>query len=810
MPKAIVIDPAEARRAREVTFAPIPVNDYRRPFAEERAGLGDSALIELLRWMVLIREVETALDAVKRDGRYGDVEYVHQGPAHLSIGQEAAAVGEAFLLGADDHIFGSHRSHGEILAKGLSVIARAEEGWLDEVMHAYLGGDILRVVERGPDAPDIRSRGTQFLLYGLLAEIFGRRTGFNRGLGGSMHAFFVPFGIYPNNAIVGASCGIAAGAALFKKALRQPGLTIANVGDGATGCGHVWEALNFASMRQFERLWEDGYQGGLPVIFVFVDNFYAMGGQTIGETMGYDVLSRIGAAVNERNLHAETVDGNDPLAVLDAIRRKREVVERGEGPVLLDVLCYRQSGHSTSDASAYRSSEEIEAWRAVDPVVTFGDRLEAAGVIEAGARAGLAEQAREQVLEALRLATDPLLSPPPEPSEIGRLTFSHTLRDLSPQQVGLLLPLDRSSRLQAIAKLSRAGGEAGTKAVTIRDALFEAIVHHAAHDERLIIYGEEHRDWEGAFGVYRGLTELLPYRRFFNAPISEAAIVATAVGYALEGGRALIELMYADFIGRAGDELLNQLAKWQAMSGGTVRMPVVVRVSVGSRYGAQHSQEWSSLLAHVPGLKVVYPVTPYDAKGLMASALSGDDPVLFFESQQLYGTVELFHEGGVPRDYYHLPLGVPDLKRAGGDLTILSVGATLYRALDAAKRLANDHGVETDVIDARSLVPFDYEPLLDSLARTHRLLVTSDASERGSFAATLAAEAQRLAFDQLDAPVAVVGAPNWITPPAELEATYFPQPERMLAAVHHELLPLPGYVPSSDPPDRVAAARRGL
>ena len=183
-------------------------------------------------------------------------------------------------------------------------------------------------------------------------------------------------------------------------------------------------------------------------------------------------------------------------------------------------------------------------------------------------------------------------------------------------------------------------------------------------------------------------SDILPYNRLFNSPISEAAIVATAIGYAIEGGRALVELMYTDFIGRAGDEIFNQLAKWQSMSAGALKLPVVLRSSIGSKYGAQHSQDWTGLVAHIPGLKVVYPATPYDAKGLLASSLASDDPVVFFESQRLYDTTELFRADGVPADYYRVPIGVPDVKREGSDVTILTVGPSLYAAVAAADELA--------------------------------------------------------------------------------------------------------------------------
>lgn len=820
MPKTLMVDPSIARRPGEVAIAPIPVNAYQTPLAAERASIGDTGLVRMLRDMTLIREFEVMLDVFKRGEAYAGIRYVHQGPAHLSIGQEAAAVGESFFLAPHDHVYGSHRSHGEVIAKGLSAIECLDEALLKEKMHSYLGGEALGILDANLPATDAHDRAVQFLLYGLLSEIFGRRTGFNRGMGGSMHAFFPPFGIYPNNAIVGGSADIAVGSAMFKKLQQDPGVVIANIGDGSTGCGPVWEAMNFASMSQFDTLWTEPFRGHPPIIFAFVDNFYAMGGQTVGETMGYDHLARVGAGLSPTNLHAEVVDGNDPLAVADAVRRALPVLIEGAGPVLLDIQCYRQSGHSPSDASAYRSREELEAWRAVDPLIEFGGKLEREGILSAEVRDGLAEWAHDRVAEVARLAIDldisPRLDPSRDPEVIGRLMFSNTIREL-PEALAsdLLVSPSESTRLQAIARKERSGVDregklvASQKAVTIRDALFETVVHHLAHDRRLIAYGEENRYWDGAFGVYSGLTQLMPQERFFNAPISEGAIVGTAIGYALEGGRALIEIMYADFLGRAGDEILNQLPKWQAMSGGLLRMPVVVRVSVGNKYGAQHSQELTSMVAQIPGLKVVFPVSPYDAKGLMASALSGDDPVIFFESQRLYDMAEMFHPGGVPTEYYRIPLGQPDIKRHGSDVTILSIGATLYRALAAASTLSGEFGVEAEVIDARSLVPLDYDPVLESIRRTGRILITSDASERGSFANTLASEIQTMAFEYLDAQVAIVGARNWIFPPAEMERFYLPQPDWLIDAIHKNLMPLRGYTSVSSE-DRRDLARLGL
>ena len=279
---------------------------------------------------------------------------------------------------------------------------------------------------------------------------------------------------------------------------------------------------------------------------------------------------------------------------------------------------------------------------------------------------------------------------------------------------------------------------------------------------------------------------------------SEAAIAGSAVGYALSGGRVIAELMYCDFLGRAGDEIFNQLSKWQSMSAGMLKMPVVIRVSVGSKYGAQHSQDWTSLVTHIPGLKVVFPATPYDAKGLMNSALMGTDPVIFFESQRIYDIGEMFHLEGVPEGYYEIPIGEPDIKKPGKDITILSVGATLYRVMDAARILEEKYGLSAEIIDARSLVPFNYETVIASVKKTGRILLASDACERGSHLNDFARNISDLAFDYLDAPPVVVGARNWITPAHELEHFFFPQPEWIVDAIHEKILPLDGHLPRTN------------
>ena len=266
----------------------------------------------------------------------------------------------------------------------------------------------------------------------------------------------------------------------------------------------------------------------------------------------------------------------------------------------------------------------------------------------------------------------------------------------------------------------------------------------------------------------------------------------------MAGGRVIAEIMYCDFLGRSGDEVFNQLPKWQSMSGNLIKMPVVIRVSVGSKYGAQHSQDWSSLVAHIPGLKVAFPATPYDAKGLMNAALQGTDPVIFFESQRIYDVGEWFHEGGVPEDYYEIPLGEPDVKRQGKDITILTIGATLYQAIKAADMLQEKYGMSAEIIDARSLVPFNYELVIESVKKTGRILLASDATSRGSYLKDVSASISELAFDYLDAPPVVVGSRNWIVPAHEMEEYFFPQPEWILDAIHERIVPLKNHKVSTN------------
>ena len=799
MPKSLTIDPSEVRKKSVIKSQEIPVNAYDADPEQEDRQYGSENLARIYRDMLYIREFEAMLDGIKKEGAYEGFQYNHKGPAHLSIGQEAAAVGQCYHLSPEDFVFGSHRSHGEILAKSFAAIAKLSEAALMNTMESYMDGAPLRVVETFTKG-NVKDLAINYILYGTLAEIFGRENGFNKGMGGSMHAFFLPFGVMSNNAIVGGSADIATGAALFKRVNRKPGIVIANIGDASMGCGPVWEAMMFAAMDQYRILWDADVGGNPPILFNFMNNFYGMGGQPKGETMGFDVLARVGLGVNPEAMHTERVDGYNPLAVADATARKRKVLEAGQGPVMLDTVTYRFSGHSPSDASSYRDKSELDLWSQQDSLINYAKYLKENGHADDEQLGAFRDDICARLVKVLEAAASLEISPRIniQVDAIGDVMFSNEYKDrMDEREPEVLIPKE-SSRLKTTLSKHRFGLEDGKplpklRTLTYAEALFEAMIHRFYEDPTMVAYGEENRDWGGAFSVYRGLTECLSYHRLFNSPISEAAIVGTAVGYALCGGRVVAELMYCDFMGRAGDEVFNQMAKWQSMSGNVLQMPLVLRVSIGSKYGAQHSQDWTSIVAHIPGLKVMFPATAYDAKGMLNLALRGTDPVVFFESQRLYSEPETVVEGGVPTEYYEVEMGEPAIRRKGKDLTVVTIGAALYRALEAADELEEKHSISAEVIDARFINPLNYETIVESVIKTGRVVLVSDACERGTFLHTMASNISQLAFDHLDGPIAVVGARNWITPPAELEEAFFPQKDWIIDTVHERILPIPDH-----------------
>ncbi|RPJ49737.1 MAG: pyruvate dehydrogenase, partial [Acidobacteria bacterium] len=476
-------------------------------------------------------------------------------------------------------------------------------------------------------------------------------------------------------------------------------------------------------------------------------------------------LARRAAGFADNNMHAEIVNGMDVLAVRDALLRAAEGCRDGRGPYLIELNTYRYYGHSLSDPrNEYRTREEETAWRAVDPVENFKGQLVQAGLLDEPGIADLEARVRERNACAARRAAE---APDPRPEDVIKYMYTSTVENDVP---------DRYSRVEVKEPVvfKRVNGE-----LTYRDAIKEALFEEMKRDARVLCYGEDVADYGGAFKATKGLLEAFGRDRVFNTPISEAAICGTGVGAAMIGLRPVVELMYMDFGLMASDQISNQAAKWHYMSGGQYEVPMVIRVSVGGGkgYGGQHSQTLESMFAHIPGLYVVYPSTPAEAKGLLKSSIRDNNPVMYVESQLLYGM-----KGPVPEGEFLIPLGQADIKREGRDITLVGWGPAVVDALKAAEQLS-EQGAEAEVIDLRCLVPLDLDAVFRSVRKTGRCVVTSQCVHIGSFTAEIAARIQEEVFDYLDAPVLRVDAKDGIAPQSHiLEAVFLPNAKDIVNA----------------------------
>ena len=714
--------------------------------------------LDLLDDMLAIRELEEMIVRLRSGGYDPLPGYDYRGPTHVSIGQEATPVGACSALRGDDHITSSHRGHGDAIAKGFAAIRlmddaalRARVPWSTATTHAGLLGDAL-----------------EEHVYRTIAELFGKEEGYCRGRGGGMHIGDFSTGHLGANAIVGGSVPIATGAAMALRYRKSDKVVCCFAGDGAYANGVVLEALNWAAQGQWTNHFAGDDARGLPIIYMVVNNHYGMTHRTDDEVMGVRHLARRAAGFASDNMHAETVNGMDVLAVREAVERAAAICREGNGPVLIEASTYRYYGHSLSDPrNEYRTREEEAAWRAIDPIERLKAQLVASGAADEAAIAEIECNARERNARAAVRASK---ATDPDPADVLKYLYTDTVADTVPE------PNRVVETFAPAPEAKRTDGQ-----ISYRDALREALVEEMTRDNRVIVYGEDVADYGGAFKLTKGLLETFGRQRVFNTPISEACICGTAVGASMVGARPVAELMYMDFALMASDQIANQAGKWHYMSGAQTEVPLVIRASVGAGkgYGGQHSQSLESMFAHIPGLYVVYPATPADAKGLLKSAIRDNNPVLFVESQGLYPV-----KGPVPEGEHLVPIGRANVVREGSDATVVAWGPAVPDALAAAEKLKAERGVETEVVDLRSLVPLDMETVLASVRKTGRCVVAAQAVLIGSYVNEIVARIQSEAFDWLDAPVGRIGAANGISPQAEgLEKAFLPNAGDIAAAL---------------------------
>jgi pyruvate/2-oxoglutarate/acetoin dehydrogenase E1 component/TPP-dependent pyruvate/acetoin dehydrogenase alpha subunit len=614
--------------------------------------------------------------------------------SHLYIGEEAVAVGTCVALRTDDYVTSTHRGHGHLIAKGATM-------------------------ERA------------------FAEIAGKATGYCRGKGGTMHVADLSLGFLGAISIVGGGIPIAVGSGLSAQVRGTDQVTACFFGDGAANNGNFGEGLNFAG------IWK------LPVIFVCENNQWNEYTPTGRVTAGPNIASRAAGY----GIPGAVVDGNDVVAVYEAVRDAAARARGGEGPTLLECVTYRARGHSTGDPARYRDPAEVEAWLAKDPIARLERRMVESGsasVEELTAEKSGVEREADTALDVA------LKSPFPEPAALMEDIYAPAI----------------------MVRRSAAAGRAAER--SYRDAIAEALREEMARDPRVILFGEDVGQAGGAFKVTVGLQTEFGEGRVRDTPIAENTIVGMAMGAALTGLRPVCEIMFADLMALTMDQVVNFGAKIRYMTGGQAMVPAVVRAPGGitGAAAATHSQSLEAWFYHIPGLKVAMPSTPADAKGLLKSAIRDDNPVIFLEQKSLYNV-----RGPVPSGEHLVPFGSADIKRPGRDVTVVATGAMVPLALETGERLGAE-GIEIEVVDPRSLVPLDMATIIASVKKTNRAITFEEAVPRGSVGSDIAAAIMADAFDDLDGPVMRIGAPPVPVPfsPA-LEGLIRPTADRLVAAV---------------------------
>lgn len=592
---------------------------------------------------------------------------------------------------------------------------------------------------------DVVAKGTP--MTEIMAEIMGKQSGTSKGKGGPMHLSDPDSGLMVTTGIVGATLPISTGLGLASKLEESKQVVICNFGDGAANIGAFGESLNMASLFK------------LPIVFVCQNNRYAEYTSFEESTLSEAIAQRADGYA----MPGITVDGTDPNAVAAAASEAVARARAGEGPTLLECVAYRLQGHYFGSDESHMNQEELEAARAETPIAKVRTRLLAAGVaedaikqIEADAEAE-AEGATASALEAAE----------PSPSEL--------LTDVFAEVAAIPYQAETAATDPDLSGMATAD-------INFAQAVNQALDQALAADDRVIMMGEDIADPAGGVAkITAGLSTKYGADRVLATPISEQAIVGAAIGSAMAGFKPVPEIMINDFLMVCMDQVANHAAKLRYMSGGRTNVPLTIRsVNAGNvgRFGAQHSQSLETWLAHMPGIKVVVPSNPVDAKGLLLSCIDDPDPCFFLEAMRLY-----YNVAAVPEAAYRIPLGVAKTCRPGEDVTLIGYGWPVVECLAAADQLA-EQGVSAEVLDLRSLVPLDWTAIKQSVAKTKRAVIVHAATEFCGFGAEIAAKLHEELHGQLAAPVTRLGA-AYSPPPfaLSLETHHFPTVEGILQHV---------------------------
>jgi len=729
------------------------------PSKKAPTGITESKeeLLDYLRQMYEIRNFEDTVSKLLREGTI-------KGASHLYAGQEAVAVGSIACLEDRDVIASTHRGHGHCGAMGN--------------FHAKKGGEPARQEHWNK----------------MMAELMGKQTGYCKGRGGSMHIADVEKGNLGSTGIVGGNIPIGTGGALAEKLLGTGAVVLCYFGDGATNTGSFHESLNMGATLLC----------GLPIVYICENNLYGMSvpfhERSVTCAGQASKIENIADRASGYGIPGVIVDGMDVLAVKKAVQEAVDRARKTSEPTLIECKTYRWYGHSSSDQRAYRTREEEADWKERDPITVLRKKLLAAGMATEKELDAVEQKAVKTIETATKFALD---SPYPPVSELyddiyvpvdaqkrasevaAEAKVAPKIKEIESEVrkvAGGTLPKLKANDAKALEE------KHGVPIKTYGQAIVDAQAEEMRRDKRVIVMGEDVGLYGGAYAATRGLLDEFGPERVIDTAISEAAIVGAAGGAAMRGLRPVAEIMYIDFLTISSDQLIHNVGYNRYMFGGKTKVPAVIRTEggVGRSIAAHHSESLEAMFLHIPGLYLVMPSTPYDAKGLLKAAIRDDNPVLFIEHKVMYSGVM----GPVPDDDYIIPLGVADIKREGTDATIVAYCRMLHFAIDAAEKLAAD-GISVEVIDPRTLNPLDVACIAKSVRKTGRLITVSEGYPRCGVGPEIARqlfdykfEDGSTGFDYLDAPPVFLSGKDCPIPMSEpLEDAVVPTVADVVEAV---------------------------
>jgi 2-oxoisovalerate dehydrogenase E1 component len=633
--------------------------------------------VSLLRQMLLIRELEQRSLDLSTASPPEVV-----GSAHFCAGQEAVPVGTLAALEETDQIVSTYRGHGWALASGLT-------------------------------------------LFEVFGEICHRSVGLNGGRGGSAYMMAPDRRFIGENSIVGAGVPIACGVAMANLISGNGRVVAVSIGDGAFNQGATHEGLAFAAARS------------LPVLILCENN----GWSELTPTALTFKVDRIAQRASGYGIPGVTIDGIDPLIVRDTIRQAADRARNGGGPALIECRVPRLWGHYNRDIEHYRPKEDRDQARARDPIITFSNKLIAAGQMTQDSFNELVASVRSEMDEVQKGV---LQSPPPDVGTAAQHVWAVDGLSLAPRNS----PEPEEK-----------------KAVSYIQAVNEALSRELATRPEVLVYGEDVGQAGGIFGASRGLQKKFGADRVFDTPISESAILGSAVGAALMGMKPIVEIMWADFMLVALDQIINQAANVRYITGGRSGAPIVVRTQQGVTPGscAQHSQSLEALLAHIPGLRVAIPATPQDAYSLLRTAVAAPDPCVIFEARALYQTTgEVVFSDAIE------PMGKSRMRKPGRDVMIVTWGSAVLIALEAAAKLGEE-GLDIGVLDLRWLCPLDEDGLQTAVRSTSgRVIVLHEANRTAGFGAEVVARIHESFDSQVALSVTRLATPDVRIPAAPI------------------------------------------